>query len=591
LPWADFDTRDWAWIALIALACLALRLPALDRIALNPDESQYEATASYLLGSGRSAFSLTYGVPGTMAVYKAAALVFGPYSMPVVRLGILGICLGISWMLYAIVRRSTAAWSAALGALLFVYMNILFEGHTANREWFAVLFLVLGILLCLESLRRPDRSAWLLMLLAGATSGVSLWFKLQASTLVLAIPLFLCWRGWCQRRWRDETIRILLYAAGGGIATGVYLACFFLAGGLAGYLEFIESFAGGYISQNEAANASASSTWNYWLQQYWLAVPGRGLWLVIYAFAATTAVIGIVRSWRRPWPSPPSPMEDTLALFVLYLVLSMFAVKMGHRFFPHYYLLMLPAVGVLYALAAHIVAGALPSERGQRLAASAVVLGVGVEAALKWNDASVPALLAHWPRSAPTLFYWILLAGLLFYAALRPVPRLPRVAAGLLALEALLLVVHVQRAPLPRSLPYHPSGYAHLVEELERRSQAGDRLFVWGWAPEIYSLSRLEAASHFTITQYIVQDYLGERGAPEIDDSYAEMLMRDLRERQPRFFVDASRRSWTMADDQIPRIYVLEQYPDFELVKWLRSEYRLVGRFDGTRLYLRRRSR
>ena len=75
--WAGFDAQDLACLGLIAVACLALRLPALDRIALNPDESQYEATASYLVATGRSAFSLTYGVPATMAVYRAAASLFG----------------------------------------------------------------------------------------------------------------------------------------------------------------------------------------------------------------------------------------------------------------------------------------------------------------------------------------------------------------------------------------------------------------------------------------------------------------------------------------------------------------------------------
>ena len=53
----DWKTAAW-WpptlAILLAFACLLIRAPTLDHIALNPDESQYEATAAFLLASEQS---------------------------------------------------------------------------------------------------------------------------------------------------------------------------------------------------------------------------------------------------------------------------------------------------------------------------------------------------------------------------------------------------------------------------------------------------------------------------------------------------------------------------------------------------------
>jgi hypothetical protein len=123
------------------------------------------------------------------------------------------------------------------------------------------------------------------------------------------------------------------------------------------------------------------------------------------------------------------------------------------------------------------------------------------------------------------------------------------------------------------------------VTYLQQNAGPEDRLFVWGWLPEIYSLTRLEAASHLTVTQFVVNDALAERQRPVINPEFADYLMRDLRARKPRFIVDASRRSWTMLDSGDPWIYDLQLYPEFEMVEMLRLEYEPVGEFDGCRVY------
>ena len=49
---------DVVCLLILVSCCLLLRIPALNVVVLNPDESQYAATASYLAEEGISAFAL-----------------------------------------------------------------------------------------------------------------------------------------------------------------------------------------------------------------------------------------------------------------------------------------------------------------------------------------------------------------------------------------------------------------------------------------------------------------------------------------------------------------------------------------------------
>jgi hypothetical protein len=159
------------------------------------------------------------------------------------------------------------------------------------------------------------------------------------------------------------------------------------------------------------------------------------------------------------------------------------------------------------------------------------------------------------------------------------------VLAALLVLQIGVLVVDRQRAPTPESMSHNPYRFDELTGFLGSRSASGDRLFVWGWAPEIYSLTRLEAASRLAMCQYVVNDFKAAPDHPSLNPHWAGMLMRDLRERQPRFIVDASSRSWYGTD---PWVYDLSHYSDFELVGLLASEYVPIGHVDGCHVYERR---
>lgn len=577
---------DLVLLLILVVVCLALRLPVVDRVALNPDESQYEATASYLLATDTSAFSLTYGVPGTIALYRAVGTICGPYSMWAMRVLVTCVCVLMAILLYLVGRGAGSSPAGFLAALVFVHHNAGFEGLSANREWFAGGLILLGAWLCLVAVRAGSRQLPLL-LLSGFVSGLALWFKLQAGYIVLTVPLFLLWRAWAARSWRRLPWDVGGYAVGGVLATAIYLGLLALGGGLSGYLEFISVFWRGYVDRNAAVagTAEGGATLGY-LGRYLGALPGRSIFLVAYATATAWIVSQVVRRLRRRPTSGPG--DPTIAMFVIYLGTAMLAVQMGQRFFAHYYLLMLPPIAALFGGACGFFLRRVgPTAVRRGLAAAAVALLL-VDLAFKLRGLPLPRLLTLWPASAPALVYLLLVVAWLGYGATRPVAHLRRVALGLLLLEVGLLVAQTQLAPPPGSLPHHRTKFSELTTRLRNDADAGDRLFVWGWLPEIYSLSRLEAASQFTISQYIVGDYYSAPAAPALDSQHAEMLMRDLRERRPRFVVDAWRRSWTMAASGDPSIYRLERYPEFELPRFLERHYDLAGTYDGCDLYVRR---
>jgi 4-amino-4-deoxy-L-arabinose transferase-like glycosyltransferase len=580
--------KDVLAIAVLALACLLSRVPSLDRIALNPDESQYEASASYLAATGSSAFAFPYGTPGTVTLYKLIATVFGPYSMFEVRLLVLLICLTMAMLLYELVQRESNRWWGLASGLLFVYFNPSFEGWTANREWFSGLWVLVGILIYALSLRRVSHRRWWMLLAAGVACGMSLWFKRQASFLVLVIPLMLVWESLEERKPAELLRRLLPYVLGGIAATALFLLPFLFHGTLGVYLGSIFEDWSLFVAGNEAMTQqmAGDTTDLYAVRLYW-GLPHRAILLIAYGFALVCLVgAGLRLAGKRPrwWPAQDRPI---VLLFAVYLVAALLCVKLGNRFFGHYYLFLLPPVAGLFGFAGHCLGASRRSDAVRWFGVGFAVLFV-VDRVIALRLTPLGAVLGDWPRSIVPWLYLAAGVAIIGYGLMRPLRRAGRTIAALLILELGLLVVQAQLTAPPPSLPHHPRGFARLEARIEALAGPDDLLFVWGWLPEIYSLMRLESASHMTITEYVVEDYYVTPQGPTINRPMAEMMMDDLRTRKPKFIVDAAKRSWTMVADGNPWLYRLDQYPEFELVQLLQTDYDLVGTYDDCDLYVRR---
>ena len=121
-------------LLLLAASTLTLWVPVIDRIGLNPDESQYEATASYLVGQEVSAF-LPNGAPAIFLLFKGLTLIAGPYPTTAARIVAMLAAFAIAWMLLRVVGRETNTWCGLLAGLLFLHYAPAFEGYAVNRAW------------------------------------------------------------------------------------------------------------------------------------------------------------------------------------------------------------------------------------------------------------------------------------------------------------------------------------------------------------------------------------------------------------------------------------------------------------------------
>ncbi len=164
-----------------------------------------------------------------------------------------------------------------------------------------------------------------------------------------------------------------------------------------------------------------------------------------------------------------------------------------------------------------------------------------------------------------------------------------RLAAG--ALLA-VIVYGLGSAILParqRSLPLDPS--FPVSAYIRAHSAPSDRIFVWGFQPDIYLFADRRPASRYLFASFVTGLIPWTNTAPERDTAYAvvpgamENLRQDLADKSPVFIVDCSagpNRHWQK--------YPLDKFP--VLHDFIRHRYKVVeaGQFvpQGFRLFQRR---
>ncbi len=598
-PWR-WNTWDTVAIVAIAVVAAAIRIPWLGAVALNPDESQYESHAAYLIDAGTSAFSTPIGPVYTIAVYQVLAFFFGPYCMPAVRILVLVASVAVAGLLYTILSRESGRVWGLLAALVFSAFNIYFEGLSANREWFAGPPLLLGILLYRLARDRTRGAALALLLASGFSCGVAIWFKEQAIFMALVSPCCMVYEALVARAVRSALGPVAMYVLGGLLAGGAYMLPLVWAGTLREHLDLVLLVQDQYATVR-AVSRDPSAVAEMYFDRLYGHMPARRIPLVTYAFTAVAAVCMVVHVIRGPTKRTWLADEPDVPLFVLYVLLGLLAVRTGERFFPHYYLLLLPAMTGAMALGLRTV-WRLPRESmWTPVAAFAVLAASLVDAGLQYPGQR--AELATWWEShrVGLVFAAAVAVGVLVawscLQARRPSigGRWMRRATGSFAMGLLGLGVVVElghlalqtRQQVGRYQEYRQMvdrAFPSLVSYMRDHAAPLDCLHVWGWRAEIYSITRMRPASQFTIGSYIMTDaHRGQTGTPPVNEHYAKMLMDDLGRTRPRFIVDASRISTTMSRRAI---YQLRYFPP--LAQYLRTYYRRPISLDGCDIYVRR---
>lgn len=113
--------------------------------------------------------------------------------------------------------------------------------------------------------------------------------------------------------------------------------------------------------------------------------------------------------------------------------------------------------------------------------------------------------------------------------------------------------------------PPRPGAQEALVEHLQRSTSPEDRIFVWGYNPEIYVLAHRRPATRYSNTNYLTGMLPWENHAPEIDtsehivDGAWDILMAELEATPPAVIIDTA-----IGNHRYYRKYPIEDFPRLE---------------------------
>lgn len=255
---------------------------------------------------------------------------------------------------------------------------------------------------------------------------------------------------------------------------------------------------------------------NYALGHSWAPLWPHYVWGLnrLLGMTCLLCVVAAVADQRSLWRHPG------LALGTLLGIASLFAILLPGYPILHYWLLLLPALAILSGTALQVALAAF-SPRRQFTLVAALVLAMGLLLVVKRQWQTYP----RWEESA--------------------------------------------RLPIPAS----PA----LLATIQRLSPSGDSLAVWGWAPELYVLSRRRQAVREAQTSAQIHP-----GA--LQDHFRRRFLGDLRRNRPAVFVDAVHPGAFTFQDRSRQAHEIFG----ELRDWIGKNYEFDGDYDGLRVYRRR---
>ncbi len=571
------------WV--VGIFCsLIIRLPLLGKWG-NSDEAWYAAIAAYNVAYGKSPFEC----PGnnaspTIAVYQALTTLDGPYHKLPLDLLTLLICAGVAIWIFRIVRNECGWGTAALAAGGFLICQSIWEGGTSNREWFALPFLIGSVHLVrreMMCLRLGEPCVPARLILAGMCIAFACGMKEQSLPFAVLGPgtlLILKWR--CHVNWKTIFQATALYSVGFAAGLILVLLPHVYWGTLSTYMQDFFHRVAVEGGQNMLPTG-----------QRWFAILktfGPGLILstegrsVILGFAVISAMFHLIPEVLR---TKRHSSDSAIVLSIAYLA-SVVCVSGGGRFFDHYYLYLLPFALPMIAIAVvDIVA------RDVRANVFSAIFLIAVVTQSLWGTSR-----GVWADSKDVAIAigCSLIACAVHWVTVRSMGRMQRIlwwcestrqfGVSAFFLSMIVLLGHRQFLNISSTDLAITEHTASLCESMERLRQTGDEIFVWGWQTRIYPASRMVPASQFVSAARVVHDFSKNQYFPELIPATPEMneLLGDLAANRPRFFVDASRRTYSLSD---PRIYDLKRHA--EMQQWVLENYRIEGQFGDFVLFVR----
>lgn len=577
-------TAEIAYLALIALTLVLVRMQAVSDVPLNVDECQYMATAAFLNLSGESSFSGDVYPVLITSVYRAFT-VFQPYPLIEVRVfvGILAalMTLCIWWWV-----RRLGAFPAFFACMAFVLLPMYWEGHSANREWFANLGIVAGSCLVLLSLATKTTSRTLLFCaIAGLLAALAQLFKLQALPLAFMMPLALVLESIRIRRPQLAFGRILAWLAG-YITMYLAISALYSIHGVGSYLL---PKSGGSHAAYAAGSHSLSEILSQLVPGMFWQQPFRSA-ILLATFVAMLIFVLYCVALFRTFSGKEEKAELDVKAFAwryaaLWLFTAFFCVSIGGRFFPHYSQFLLPPVAILLGVCVASVLNprslenCLPTVTGRWLAAA--MLAVVIAEFIARHIYPMQLFPSYFQDDFPAIGFAIIfgIAGAVTLFALRRPSTESKLAPVAATLWVAMLGFHMLESNFRRQV--HPLAVSReetrpLAEFIAGNAKSS--IYVWGWRPEIYYYANVPPSSRFAITQYVVND-MSATSEPKLQPQKFAKLMDDFARHPPSFLVFPN--DWGIALSKSSP-YAAKRFP--ELVDYMETNgFHLVARFPQSR--------
>ena len=335
-------TRAILWLLLIFAVATAIRIRLLD-FPLQRDEGEY-AYGGQLILQGVCPYQAAYSMkwPGTAAAYALIMAVFGQTAMGI-HAGLILVSLATAGLVFLLARRlcGDAAGVVAAGTYALLSINPANLGLAAHATHFVMLLALAGIVL-LQNLEDHARSARIFF--AGLLLGLAVTMKQSGAAFGLFAAV---WVAWCElssgnRCWRRLFMRLGWLALGGVLPLVLMCGILTLTGDFNRFWFWTVQYARAYSSISTFGWGTAV----WMLENVWdqcKAAPG--LW-------GLAVVGGLLLFCKQSLPRQ--------RFFIIsFSLFSFLAVCPGWYFREHYFIQMLPAAGLLAAVAFDTISGVL----------------------------------------------------------------------------------------------------------------------------------------------------------------------------------------------------------------------------------------
>ncbi len=322
---------NWHWMALgiVLLAAAVVRIRLLS-IPLERDEGEF-AYMGQLMLQGVPPYKLAYNMkfPGIYAAYALMMAIFGE-TIVGVHLGLLAVNSISIVLVFLLGRRLIDRLAGIVAAAVFALISLTpgAQGTSAHATQYVTPFALGGVLLLLKAMetKRPITSFW-----SGLLFGMAILMKQQSVPFAAFAFVVIAWE--CIRAHDEE--RKAMAAGLGLLSLGVLIpfgmACLalYMAGVFPNFWFWTFKYAHAYVSEQTLALG-----WEHLVRAYRrLMEPTLLLWL--------TAVLGAVAIWFD------SKAKRNAAFIAGFTIFSFAALAPGLFFRYHYFIVFLPAVGLL----------------------------------------------------------------------------------------------------------------------------------------------------------------------------------------------------------------------------------------------------